>query len=188
MDDLPGLGLPDALRNLAWELRHALPSLLKQAAHHASSCPESPMDETVLDEVNRLALVAGMHLEGAATRQEGHLKAQQRLRDEMETRVLNAVAGLEAAGLGEAFDPRGFFVYCLWGAEDDRPLYVGQSSNILARLGSHLGDPAKRRLVRSVTLVRCSTYRRMMTLEGRLIRKYNPQFNTAGCDRTLIST
>jgi hypothetical protein len=88
--------------------------------------------------------------------------------------------------LEAGFDPRGCFVYLLWGADDTTPLYVGQSSNVLARLGTHLADTMKRAVIERVTMVRCKSRKHMDRTELRLIRHYRPPWNIAGVDRLPV--
>ncbi len=79
---------------------------------------------------------------------------------------------------GDGIDPAGFYVYLLWAAgADDVPVYVGRSGNILARLGTHLGNPEKRAGVGWITLIRCTSEAAMVRREGELIRKYRPAWN-----------
>lgn len=74
-------------------------------------------------------------------------------------------------------DPKGFFVYILWSKTDT--LYVGQSSNVLGRVGSHLAARAKSAHVSRVDLIRCETRDEMMRVEKVLIRRHAPPWNTA---------
>jgi hypothetical protein len=55
--------------------------------------------------------------------------------------------------------------------------------NVLARLGSHLGDAAKRDRIRYVTLIRCRDRQQMDDTERRLIQLHRPEWNTAGIPR-----
>lgn len=56
------------------------------------------------------------------------------------------------------FDPAGFYVYLFWTTpEDEEPLNVGSSGNILARLGSHVGSLSKRGHIGWITLIRCTS-------------------------------
>src|SRR5208283_4700464 len=109
------------------------------------------------------------------------LEAARENREEAVSRARHAALArrIETTGIGEVFDPEGYFVYILWGA-DERPIYVGQSTNILSRLGSHLGDRTKRRLITKVQLVRCATRHVMDITEDDLIAHYRPQLNIAG--------
>lgn len=79
-----------------------------------------------------------------------------------------------------SFDPSGYFVYLLWGDDPDSPLYVGQSTNILSRLGTHMGDAQKRRLVRRVELIQCDDRLAMDAMEAALIREHCPVLNVMG--------
>jgi hypothetical protein len=79
---------------------------------------------------------------------------------------------------GDGIDPAGFYVYLLWAVQgDDAPVYVGRSGNILARLGTHLGDAGKRPGIGWVTLIRCTSELAMVRREAELIRKYRPSWN-----------
>jgi len=79
---------------------------------------------------------------------------------------------------GDGIDPSGWYVYLLWEvAGDDTPVYVGCSGNILARLGAHLGNSAKRPRVGWVTLIRCTSEKAMLAREAQLIRRYRPEWN-----------
>jgi predicted GIY-YIG superfamily endonuclease len=74
------------------------------------------------------------------------------------------------------FDPHGFFVYVLW--DDRRRLYVGKSTNVLQRLGQHMGKKNKRDLVTRVQFIRCKSERAMRDKETQLIRMHRPPMNT----------
>lgn len=74
-------------------------------------------------------------------------------------------------------DPHGFHVYLLWGESKERPIYIGQSTNILARLGSHMGGE-KRPLTRAVEILRLNSFSEMAATEKRLIMKFQPPLNT----------
>lgn len=101
-------------------------------------------------------------------------------RERTERGVRAALTQVHLEALADSFDPHGFFVYCLWGVALDRPLYVGCSSNVLSRLGSHLSDRGKRDLVRRVTITRCATRVVMMRTERRLIAELQPTLNIVG--------
>lgn len=121
--------------------------------------------------------VAALHLQGAAERLDRKGAAEDRARKVYESKLDR----LHAANLNEAgFAVRGFCVYFLWSSDTDRPLYIGQSTNVLSRLGSHLGDREKRARVERVTILRLSTRRGMDTEERRLIRLHRPPWNLAG--------
>jgi hypothetical protein len=82
----------------------------------------------------------------------------------------------------EAFDVRGSFVYLLLD-DHGEPLYVGESGNVLARLGSHMSDPTKRRLVRHVKLIRRPSSTSRKALEKQLIGYLQPPLNVQGISR-----
>jgi hypothetical protein len=126
-----------------------------------------------LGEVGRLYRFAEKALEqerkaNARRTQALELKRQQSLR--------LALRG-SAAKLGDGFNPNGYFVYVLWGDEADQPLYVGQSINVLARLGAHMNEPLKRAAVQSVALIRCKSQKHMTATEIELIRTLRPEWN-----------
>ncbi len=136
-------------------------------------------------DVRRIAAVAIMHLRQASSEAEKRWNAAEKATVAAETRIGAALAGVAASQLGDAFDPRGHFVYCLWGVDSRTPLYVGMSSNVLARLGAHLGDSAKRPLIRKVTLLRCKTEKQMKRTETRMIAQFQPPMNTVGVRRPI---
>jgi hypothetical protein len=134
------------------------------------------------DEIRRRAAVACWHLRGALERLDQRAVAT----SNAEQRLAEARAAAErrsdrllAVDLN-GFDPHGYFVYNLWGEDETTPLYVGRSSNVLARLGSHLGEQAKWIAVWHVSVQRCPTVREMEALEKRLIRQLRPPWNKAG--------
>lgn len=73
--------------------------------------------------------------------------------------------------------PRGCFVYILWGDDPDVPVYIGESTNVLGRLDTHLRDCDKGPLTRRVQLIQCRTEDAMHALERSLIRQCRPLFN-----------
>jgi hypothetical protein len=79
----------------------------------------------------------------------------------------------------EVFDPHGFCVYLLWGNDEERPIYVGQSINVMGRVGSHMTSD-KGPLTRRVQIVRCASREQMCELESALIELYQPPMNIAG--------
>lgn len=90
---------------------------------------------------------------------------------------LNGLEGVASLTVDDHLDPHGYFVYVLWG-EDDRPLYVGQSSNVVARIGHHMADQGKREATKVIQLIRCPDREKMTELERRLIGEYRPPHNT----------
>lgn len=159
---------------------------VKVLAHHmaAHGCPLPPE----LDSIDHLLLISALRTSEAA---EGYDKLREKIEagrithakalENAETRVRAALAGMVEISICEAgFDPRGYFVYVLWGRDERRPLYVGQSTNILARLGDHLGDRKKRYGVTRVSVFRCKSEGQMDKHEARLIAEFQPPWNTQG--------
>jgi predicted GIY-YIG superfamily endonuclease len=91
-----------------------------------------------------------------------------------------------SARIGDAFDPHGYYVYLLWSNDDETPLYIGRSQNVLSRLGSHMSNTDKRYAVKSVQLIKCSGERTMIRTEAALIREYNPPLNKVGTNGGII--
>jgi len=89
-------------------------------------------------------------------------------------------AAIATAALGNGFDPRGFFVYLMYADDPLIPIYIGQSSNVLARLGAHMTNVERRYRVTRVDLIRCSTPQQMSTVEANLINRHRPELNVAG--------
>lgn len=80
---------------------------------------------------------------------------------------------------GWSFDPNGKYVYLLWGADTNCPLYIGRTSNLMSRLSGHRSDPAKASVNR-VQVIQCESFGHMVELESMLIRVYQPPLNKAG--------
>lgn len=75
----------------------------------------------------------------------------------------------------------GYYVYALYAAgNDDVPLYVGQSSNALCRIGNHMGAATKRPQVARIAVRRCASRADMDATEQALITAYCPPWNRAG--------
>lgn len=81
---------------------------------------------------------------------------------------------------GAVFELPKFAVYVLWGGNPDHVLYVGQSTNVLGRMGSHFGVLVKRAKIKRATVYRASTKEEMDAEERRLIRLHRPPWNTIG--------
>jgi hypothetical protein len=130
-----------------------------------------------LDEMARCLLVAHQR-EQKAIHDLAHYKA------EMEQRLTDAAAELAVTSLADAFEPRGCYVYLLWGKSDRKPVYVGMSENVHARIGQHMLDLTKRPHVERVTLIRCESRGAMVLTEARLIAHYQPMLNVLGIRKT----
>lgn len=100
---------------------------------------------------------------------------------------VQSVAAVDVARIESGFDPSGCFVYCLWGRTTDpgeHVLYIGRSANILARLGSHIGDAKKREVVTRVSLLKCADFDDSVEVERELIARYSPPWNRLGVRRS----
>lgn len=93
-------------------------------------------------------------------------------------RAESVLARLPQGRIEDGFDPRGFFVYLLWGNDQDTPLYVGRSTNVLRRTGQHMAASYSPD-IRRVTFIRCATEKQMHRIETELIRRYHPRINIA---------
>jgi hypothetical protein len=161
-----------------------LPHAINIAWHEAMANPERA--EQVLSEaaetVRRIALVASGCLRGAVERATRRENAAARATAQAETRIAFALDGI-ASATGAYLDPHGFYVYLLRESAGKPPIYVGQSTNILSRLGSHMTAPDRRYRVKHIEVLRCKNRRQMDLTEARLIRHFKPELNTMGVDR-----
>lgn len=79
--------------------------------------------------------------------------------------------------MGYRIDVGGYCVYSLWGASTARPFYVGMTSRLFGRLGSHMTNPTVRRRLRYVLVEHVESREAAAALERELIEKYHPLFN-----------
>lgn len=87
--------------------------------------------------------------------------------------------------VGETFNfPKGHYVYCLWGVDEEIPIYVGRSSSVLQRLVVHEKDPLIGPHIKEITLTKCNSFQHSKMIESDLIKKYQPRFNDQGIDRS----
>lgn len=119
----------------------------------------------------------------ARAEQERAAMAAARGRQRDAEQMAAAFAGEGIADLTQGIDPHGYFVYFLWGDDPATPLYVGQSRNLLSRLGSHMGDPRKFPDVRRVTIRRYGSEQEMDRAEDQFIGWYQPPWNILGVIR-----
>lgn len=125
--------------------------------------------------------VREIHIEKENQLRERFDRAKEQLRDRYTQLVIEDARRLASLDLDVIRDwPSGFFVYILWGESTTTPIYVGQSTSVVARIHTHMKDPMKSRLMRRVQLVRCPDKRAMDELELRLIKFYQPTLNRAG--------
>lgn len=99
---------------------------------------------------------------------------------EADCRVGDAMEGLMSKSLEHCDDLTSPHVYCLWGDDPTQPLYVGKSLNVISRLAAHFEVKERLSLIRRVSLVACPTKEAMDRTEVRLIRRYQPRWNTLG--------
>lgn len=144
--------------------------------------------QELVREMYRCAFLAQEHVFGMGDR----LRVQERIAEktmfkhqaEVFEAEREAVHGFVSEAISDSFDPHGYFVYLLWGGPHlQSPLYVGMSTNIFGRLGTHLYDKRKHSYVTSVQLIRCESEPVMRKLELKLIRKYRPAWNIKGVER-----
>ncbi|OHV52786.1 MULTISPECIES: GIY-YIG nuclease family protein [unclassified Frankia] len=157
-------------------------AIRRAAAHGLVSDPDAVLDAIApeLVAVKALAEEAALRITVETERRERTERAHTRVLRVVESRVRNALANLVVTAVDREFNPHGCFVYLLWGTDPDRPLYVGKSTNILARLGQHMSDSTRRYRVQRVTVIRCRDGRQMDRTEGRLIEEYQPTLNIQG--------
>lgn len=73
------------------------------------------------------------------------------------------------------FSPHGYYVYLLWGDRRYRPLYVGQSRNVLRRIGQHVSDYGE--LINDVDVIPCDSQEEMTSIEQAMIEALSPMWN-----------
>lgn len=79
--------------------------------------------------------------------------------------------------LPQKFSPNGLCVYLLRD-KNDEVVYVGQSKNVLSRLGAHASDKNKRPHMETVEMIWCRSKEDMDRIERELIVAHTPRFNT----------
>lgn len=82
----------------------------------------------------------------------------------------------------------GFFVYALFTAEQgEEPAYIGQSTNVLGRVGNHLRNPERAPLITRIAVLPCSSKAEMAKLERSLIAQYCPPWNLVSLPRDVLT-
>lgn len=158
-----------------------LPHLMKIAWLEALADPDRA-DQIIADAVaaaKRVTQVASMHLKGSVERASRRESAATKATERAARTIAVALEGLVIQG-DDYLNPHGFYVYLLWEAEGEVPIYVGKSTNILSRLGQHMTTHDRRHRTKRITVIRCKTDRQMDQTERRLIRHYRPELNIAG--------
>lgn len=167
----------DEFRSLA-----ELPYAVKIAWLNAQAFPDRA-DEILAElvaEVRRLATDTTdriVEASAAAARFQDHAETEAR---RARRHIEQALEGVIRAPLTDELDPHGFYVYLLWGSDRERPLYVGETTNLFARLGTHMSGRAKRRQVERITVLRCASQAVMDSTEWSLIRLHQPPMNSMG--------
>lgn len=82
-------------------------------------------------------------------------------------------------------DPRGFYVYTLWDA-DDEPLYVGSSNALLGRLQTHLSSPMYGHLIARWSVQQAESKAEMLQAETKLIETWGPPLNATGVKHRMF--
>lgn len=154
-----------------------------QARRIALLANENVLSEDDLNSLIRSLMVWAWNIDEILQRWQAKNTAELRRDEAVESARVAVAKKLVAENIDANFNPHGMFVYILWGDDDSTPVYVGQSTNVLSRLGSHLGDREKRGLVRRIQLIRCATHNEMNNTELRLIREYQPLLNKAGIEK-----
>lgn len=121
--------------------------------------------------------IVGLHDRIMDTAERWH-KRLEKVESSARKRVARRVSELSADAIDDGFDPRGFFVYVL--SYRDEIMYVGQSRNILSRLGQHMTNRERRHKVDHIALFRCKNERAMTELEDHLIADNRPPWNIRG--------
>lgn len=162
-----------------------LPGLVKLAWNIALLFPEFG-DEIIADlcaDVTAIVEREGVRMSGEADAAAA-AKAEEFWRSRVSrayARGTELTAALSSGIKKDGINPRGWYVYILWPGKDaEKPLYVGRSSNIFARLGSHMNDPQKRYDTWWVSIIECNGETDMCETEGRLIGHYRPRLNVVG--------
>lgn len=178
----------DHLRDLSYRIKDL--SILAQACGYNCVAFQSvePMAE-LREELKLLAVHIDLAVGDLLKRMDALEAARENRLEQIERAKRSAlVAKVETTAIGEFFDPEGYFVYILWGDDEQHPVYVGKSTNILSRLGAHLGNRSKRRATRRIQLIRCTSQHAMDKTEALLIVHYRPQLNIVGNGASLVGS
>ena len=77
----------------------------------------------------------------------------------------------------------GFYVYIAWGTDKKRPLYVGKSRNLLARMGQHSQSSAWWKYMQRLAVYAYPTEADALNAEAEAIGELQPEYNLAGVTR-----
>lgn len=177
-DDLSHISPKEALRrifNHAGQIQKLAPADEKIKSHAAmirTIAAAIPQAVEIIE--GKWADALAREMSAGALVQTAEQKAQERIT--METLELIGDTG---------FSPHGFYVYLLYGA-DGQARYVGQSTNIMSRVGSHMGAKWKREETATIKIIKCASESQMMRLEAILIRQILPAWNLAGLPYSVM--
>jgi predicted GIY-YIG superfamily endonuclease len=176
-------GSPSSLESVAETMRGLRSKISIAVLESWATTPNVTPDiviDNVLAAVAQDLKVARLHVLGAVERATRSDLTLSKHIERADRRIAHHIDNCHRAELVEnvGFDPHGFFVYVLWD-HNGSPLYVGQSTNVLSRLGTHMAG-TKRRSTARVTLTKHRTRSHMDKAEMALIREYRPRLNIVG--------
>lgn len=168
------------------ELARRFPNLLIDFAEDFDHLVSMGPSKTELKSLVRLAYIladgGGEYIKGLFERLDYRDDIVERhyhiVREVAEEATQKALDGVTRVEIDDCIDPHGYYVYILW--DDTEPIYVGQSANVLNRLGAHMGDSGKRADTRRVQLVRCDSREKALEAELTLIEMHRPRLNIQG--------
>lgn len=172
--------------------------ILAKAAAHSILAHQSVDTKEMTDlllEIGKLHFASSEHIYGLIERLDARdsaaanrTKSELALRERYERKIDELAGKLVLDSYEDSVrrfcdNPRefsGYYVYLLWGTDCTKPVYVGQSRNVLSRIQTHLRDAQKNKHFYRVQLIRCSSLTVMNETELRLIRHFKPLLNKAG--------
>ena len=101
------------------------------------------------------------------------------------------IEGSKVLGSGQIHRRHGFFVYALFQDDKDSPVYIGQTTAPLARLGTHTSGSKYKKDWDFFRIVEVESSEAMNILEAELIEHFKPEYNKLlprGTVRSGIST
>lgn len=176
------LGSRDQLAALATE---GVDHLNKLANRLRRASGDPVAEDEAMREIRRWSEMAALIVNGAVEQADRTTVAPLAKLNTSRQEIRSAAKRMVRESVGTEFNPNGFFVYQLIGANDE-VLYVGQSENVMSRIGSRLYDPLKRGAIERVRLVRCLTREDMNKLELTLIAEFCPRWNILGVPADVL--
>lgn len=155
-----------------------IPGRILRLARRVRTLTKAEMER----ELYRCAAAAQEHVLGMSKRLTIQERIAERHEWELDDARRDGIRGFASAAFcdGDVFDPNGHFVYLLWGNNPNTPLYVGRSTNVFSRVGTHMDNPRRRRSIQGVQFIRCRNADTMVNLEWTLILKFQPPWNIQG--------